>query len=551
MMIKAIFKNGSKIFSKKQSSIFSAAAVLGLAFSASALLGILRDRLLYAKFFACCAGQLDAYNAAFRIPDIIFQLFVLGTLSAAFIPVFGEELDKNKKRAYQTASSVLNLLLIIFLGLGSLIILFSRPLSSMVVSGFNSEQITLMSQLTKVIVISQMFFLVSNFLTSVLQTNQRFLVPALAPTVYNIGIILGIQTLTPYLGIWGAALGVLLGALFHFLIQLPLVIKLGFQYFPLISLKLPGVKKIVSLMPPRTLSLAIKEFQATVILIIGSGLTTGYLSLFYLGQRLTSFFSRVFGVTIGQASLPVLSQEVSKNKLSQFKKTLFNSLLQAVFLALPTAAIFLILRIPLVRLAYGAEEFPWRATLITGQIIAFLVPLVVSGTINGILGRGFYAFQDTKTPLVVSWTSLVIFIFIAVGGNIFTEIGIVGLAFATSVSSFIQALILLFLLLKKIEVENLNEILSPLMKMVVSSFCSTIVTWGLLRGLDAYVFDTTRTSGLIGLTIFCSLGGMLTYLGAGLAFKLKEARAIVRLVKSVLVWPRGPLPVLELPPRVD
>ncbi len=550
-MIKSIFKNGSRIFSKKQSSIFSAAATLGLAFSASAFLGILRDRLLYAEFFSCCAGELDAYNAAFRIPDIVFQLLVLGALSAAFIPVFSEELDKNSKKAYQIASSVLNLLLIVFLVLSVFIILFSRPLSNLVASGFNSYQVILMSQLMKIIVISQLFFLLSNFLTSILQTYQRFLVPALAPMVYNLSIIAGIKFLSPHVGIWGPALGVLVGAVFHFLIQLPLVINIGFKYFPLINVELIGVKKMLSLMPPRTLTLAIREFQATIILIIASGLTTGYLSLFYLGQRLTSFFSRVFGLTIGQASLPVLSQEASKNRLSEYKKTLFNSLLQALFLALPTAVIFLILRVPLVRLAYGAENFPWRATLITGQIIGFLVPLIISETMNDILGRGFYAFQDTKTPLIVSWASLLIFILVAVGAGTFYQISVVSLAVAASVSSLAQSLMLMVLLFRLIKVKVWKRILIPLSKMIFSSFWTALVVWGLLRGLDSYVFDTTRTLDLIGLTAISGLAGLIVYLGLNLSFQLKEARAIIRLIKPVLGWPRTSLPLLELPPRPE
>ncbi len=550
-MIKSLFKNGSKIFSKRQSTIFSAAAILGFAFSASAFLGILRDRFLYAKFFACCADQLDAYNAAFRVPDIVFQLLVLGVLSAAFIPVFGEELEKSKKRAYRAASSVLNLLLIVFLALGFLIIIFSRPLSFLIASGFSPDQLNLMSQLMKVIVLSQLFFLLSNFLTSILQTHQRFLVPALAPMVYNLGIILGIQVLSPYFGIWGPAIGVLIGAVFHFLIQLPLVINLGFEYFPIIDFKLSGVRKILSLMPPRTLALAINELQATIILFIGSGLTAGYLSLFYLGQRLTSFFSRIFGVTIGQASLPVLSQEVSKKRFAKFKETLFNSLLQAIFLALPTAAIFLILRIPLVRLAYGAKDFPWKATLITGQVIAFLVPLVVSGTINDILGRGFYAFQDTKTPLIVSSISLLVFIFIAVGSKVFFDLGVLSLAYASSASSLIQSLILSIFLFRKIKVVDLSRIYTPLLKMIFSSFWAGFVVWVMLRGLDTYVFDTTRISGLIGLTGISGLAGLIVYLTLTLSFQLKEARVIVKLIKSILVWPRDALPVLELPPRLD
>ncbi len=550
-MIKAIFKNGSKIFSKKQSSIFSAAAILGFTFSISAFLGIFRDRLLYARFFACCAAELDVYNAAFRIPEIVFQLLVLGTLSAAFIPVFSEELGKSKKKSYKVASSVLNLLVLIFLVLGGLIVVFSKTLSGLVAAGFSEEQILLMSRLMKVIVLSQMFFLLSNFLTSILQTYQRFLVPALAPMVYNIGIIIGIQVLSPYFGIWGPAFGVLLGSVLHFAVQLPLVIRIGFKYFPVIDFNLSGVKKMLTLMPPRTIALGIKEFQSTIILIVGSSLTAGHLSLFYLGQRLTSFFSRVFGVTIGQASLPVLSREASRNRHSQFAKTLAGSLLQAVFLALPTAVIFLILRIPLVRLAYGAKDFPWKATLITGQVIAFLVPLVVSGTINDILGRGFYALQDTKTPLIISWISLFIFVGIAVGYEILGKTSVIGLALASSVGSLIQSFILVGLLFKKIKVKVFEQIMNPLFKMFFSSLWAGVTVWVLLRILDGYVFDTTRIAGLIGLTVISSIGGIFIYLVLGLSFQLKEARAIIKLIKSVLIWPREILPLQELPPRPD
>jgi len=479
------------------------------------------------------------------------SLLDLITLSAAFIPVFSEELGKNKKKSFEVASSVLNLLVLIFLIFGVLIILFSRPLSGLIAAGFSEQQTLLMSGLMKIIVLSQIFFLLSNFLTSILQTYQRFLVPALAPMVYNLGIIIGIQILSPYFGIWGPALGVLLGSVFHFAVQLPLVVRIGFKYFPVIDFKLAGVKKMLSLMPPRTIALGIREFQSTIILIVGSSLTAGHLSLFYLGQRLTGFFSRVFGVTIGQASLPVLSREASTNKQSQYAKTLTGSLLQAVFLALPTAVIFLILRIPLVRLAYGAKDFPWKATLITGQVIAFLVPLVVSGTINDILGRGFYALQDTKTPLIISWISLFIFIGIAVGYEVFGRTSVIGLALASSFSSLIQSLILLLVLFKKIKMQIYRQIITPLIKMFFSSLLGGITVWILLRILDNYVFDTTRISGLIGLTTLSSLGGIFIYLVLGLSFQLKEARAIIKLLKSIIIWPREILPLQELPPRPD
>ena len=245
-MIKAILKNGSRLLSRRQSSIFSAATILAATFSVSAILGILRDRLLYARFYACCASQLDAYNGAFRIPDIIFRLLVTGALSAAFIPVFSEQLARNKKEAYRTASSVINILFLVLLVLVALVIIFSYPLSALITSGFTQEQVVLMSQLTRVMVFAQLFFLLSNFLTGVLQSYQRFLLPALAPVAYNLGIIFGIQVLAPYWGIFGPALGVVIGAGLHFFIQLPLVLALGFDYLPIASFRLALSEQVKS-----------------------------------------------------------------------------------------------------------------------------------------------------------------------------------------------------------------------------------------------------------------------------------------------------------------
>ena len=546
MVIKTILKNGSKIFSRRQSSIFSAATTLAAAFGLSAVLGILRDRLLYARFYACCPAQLDAYNGAFRIPDIIFRLLVVGALSAAFIPVFSEQLLRNKKEAYKTASAVINILLLIALPLVVLAAIFSYPLSFLVASGFSPEQIYLMSQLTRIMLFSQLFFLLSSFLTGILQSHQRFLLPALAPIVYNLGIIAGIQFLSPRLGIFGPAIGVVVGAACHFVIQLPLVIYLGFEYSPLASFQLQGVKKILRLMFPRTLALGLGEIEATVALFLASTLPAGSLSLFYLGQHLTQFFSRIFGTTIGQASLPVLSKEASNSNLKLFDKILFGSLLQALYLAIPTTLILLVLRIPIVRLAYGAEKFPWRATVITGKMVAFFAPAVITNTIVSILVRGFYALQDTKTPLIVSFVSLIISVFTALLAIFRFNLGIQGLILAIVLGGISQALMLMFLLLGRVKMKS--DLKLPVLKMFASGLFAGLVAWLLMKGLDFYIFDSTRMVGLLGLTGISLIGAVSVYLIFTLIFNLKEARAVFSLIKQLVTWPKSAPPLVELPP---
>jgi putative peptidoglycan lipid II flippase len=551
-MIKQLFVNGKKIFSKQQSSIFSAASVLALAFGLSAFLGILRDRSLYAKFYACCAPQLDAYNAAFRLPDLVFRLLVIGALSASFIPVFSSQLDKDKKTAYQVASTVVNVLLAVFLGVSVLIFIFSKPLSSVIASGFSPEQTILMAQLTRWMIGAQVFFLLSNFLTGILQAQQRFLVPALAPLIYNLSIIGAVEWMSGQWGIFAPAFGVLIGAFLHFLIQVPLALSLGLKYFPQVSFKLKGVKKILELMPPRALSLGLGEIRETVILFVGSGLAAGSLSLFYLGQRLTRFFVRLFGTTIGQASLPVLSKEAEQKSLNNFSNTLFSSLKQALYLAFPAAAIFLVLRIPVVRLAYGAQEFPWQATIRTGKVIAFLAPIVVLGAVNDILVRSFYALRDTRTPLKISFLSLVVNTLIAFLGVYQWNWSVFALALASSMASLAQSVFLFIVLFKRIKVKKWGEtFVHPVKKIVMSSIFAACLSWLLLRGLDTFVFNTARLAGLIGLTTISGGLAVVFYFALTLVWDLKEAKAIWKWLRKTFSLPKLTTSPVELPPQVD
>lgn len=525
---------------------------MAFTFTISAFLGIFRDRLLYAKFYACCAGQLDAYNAAFRVPDIVFRLLVIGALSAAFIPVFSEQLEKNKKEAFEMASSVINILMVVFLFLSALIAIFAYPISKMIVPGFTPEQILLMSQLTRFMVLAQVFFLFSNFSTGILQTYQRFLLPALSPIVYNFGIIAGIHFLSPSYGVFGPAIGVVLGAALHFLVQIPLMISLGFKYSPIFSFKVTGVKKILTLMLPRTLSLGLDEVESTVALFLASNLTTGALSLYYLGQRLSQFFSRVFGLTIGQASLPVLSKEAGNGRLEMFTKILVNSLLQAAYLSFWAAAIFLVLRIPIVRLAYGASKFPWKATLVTGRVVAFFAPLVIFGSLNGILIRGFYALQDTKTPLLISFFSLLINVVASVVLVFRFNLGVYGLALASSISGLFQSILLIFKIIKKIKLDDaISVIFLPLTKMVIAGLMAMTAMWSLLKVFDVYIFDTSRIIGLILVTVVSFLGGTGIYFLTSLILKIKQANSFLNLAKKLTSLPKLNTPLVELPPQAE
>jgi len=534
--VKNFFDNSRNFLTRRENGLFSAALIISLTYSVSMVLGILRERLLVAHFYACCSQRLDVYYAAFRLPDMIFQLVVIGALSAAFIPVFSEYLTRNEKEANKLASSLVNLLLTFFLLLSIIVFLLAKPISALITGNFAPWQIELMAQMTRVMLLAQIFFLVSNFFSAMIQSHQRFLIPALSPVVYNLGIILSVVFLSPFLGIWSAIVGVLLGALFHLLIQLPLLFKLGFKYSLSFDWANSGVRKVVKLMLPRTLALAASQIEATVSLFLATSLTAGSLTIYYLAQRLVDLPVRLLGTSVGQAALPILSLQLAQKQEGEFRETLRRSFNQILYLALPATAIFLVLRIQLVRLAYGARSFPWIATIMTGRTLSAIALSIFSQSAIQLLMRGFYALHDTNTPFVVGLASVILNITLSLFFIFSLGLGIFGLALGFSIANFFNFIVLLLLFnFRKEKFINKSDVFGWF-KMVCASFLAAIFSWVSMKTLDAFVFDTTKTLPLLLLTLI-SLGiGLLAYLLLSKIFRFKELETIMSLGGKFARW---------------
>jgi len=511
-----------QLTTRRQSSILSASLVLGITFLISAVLGFLRSRFLYSHFFACCAQDLDAYNAAFRLPDLIFKLLVSGALSASFIPVFSNHLNQDPKKAHKMASAVINLLLVALITAAIVAFIFAKPLSLLIAKGFDPHQIVLMVNLTRILLLAQIFFLLSNFVTSILQVNQIFIVPALSPIVYNISIILGILLLAPIFGIYGVAYSVVIGAFFHLLIQIPVLKKLGFDYTPTLNPKTPGVREVVNLMLPRSLSLGLSEIENTITLFFSSGLAVGSLSLLTLAMQLMYLPSRVFATTVGQASLPILSKNVAQNKLEDFKNTVIKTLLQSIFIALPITTIILVNRLAIVRIAFGAKQFPWTATLLTAKTLAFLTPAIICQAVIQILVRSFYALHDTRTPLKISFFSLIVNVASSYYFVTYTNQGIIGLAFSASLANLTQCFGLLIAFSRKVDGISWTSVLSQFNRILTASIFTGLLSWLVLKSLDLYVLDTTRTINVIGTFSLSSLVALLSYIFFASLFRLDQ-----------------------------
>lgn len=539
LKLSQFFSNNGKWLEKKQTSILSAALIITIANVASSLAGLLRERLLISSFFDSIETQLayEAFQVAFQIPDMLFQLIILGAVAAAFIPLFTDLKKDSKEEAFKFTSSVMNLLLLIFIVFSVIIAIFAYPLTVWRTgAAFTPEQINITVGLTRLMLFAQLFFAVSNFLTGMLQSFRRFIVPAIAPVLYNFGIILGVYLFKNSFGIYSAGLGVILGAFLHMFMQVPLAWKLGFRPRLKIEFRSPALRKMFRMMPPRVMTIGISELQNLGLGFFAT--TIGGLSfvIIRLGMRLMTIPIRLFGVPIGQASLPFLSQETDEDEFRRFNSLVIQSLHQISFFALPASVLLLILRIPIVRLVFGANNFPWQTTLSTGRVVAILAFSITAQAMTQLLVRTFYALKNTKTPFFIALAASGLFFVVSALAIHYTSWGVMGLASAILGSAFIELLLFIAILQKKLHCFSFKDFWWPQLKMIASSFLMAVFLYLPFKILDELVFDTTRTLELIALTLSTSTIGMLVYIYFSMLFEVKELDYLNKFFSTITRW---------------
>jgi len=528
-MVKNFLKNGVYLLSVRQTSILSAAVVIMATVATSKILGLVKLRMLSARF---TPDELGIYLAAFRLPNLLFELLVLGALSAAFIPVFTSFLKKDDlEEAWHVASSVINIGVLAVFIFSLPILIFTTQISQLLAPGLSPAQIQLMSQFTRLMLIGQVFPLViGNFFTGMLQSFKHFLLPSLAPVFYDLGIIAGIFFLTPTVGLFAPVYGVILGAILFMLVQIPALLSYRWHYTFSFDFAHRGVREIGKLMLPRTLGLAVGQIDTTTDLIIASLLGARSITIFNFAQTLQQLPISLFGATIAQASLPTLSEEFSDMDLEKFKSTLLSSLHQILFLVFPTSALLIVLRVPMVRLAFGAKLFDWDATILTAQTLAFFSLSVFAQAIVQLLARAFYALHDSKTPVIIGVVSVLTNVLFSVLFVVLWHWPIWGLGLSTTIASIINAMFLLAYLDKKVhKFERLKLWASPL-KIFLASLITGIFMYIPMKLLDKLVFDTTHTINLIFLTGIAFTVGFSVYLILAVIFRIEEAKLFLRIV---------------------
>ncbi|MBD3365944.1 murein biosynthesis integral membrane protein MurJ [candidate division WWE3 bacterium] len=527
-------RDNMSFLTRAQTTILSAAAILGFTSGLSALLGFVKSRLLSASFGT--STELTIFFTADKIPNLIYSLLVVGGMSTVFIPVYTEALKNDGDKADEIASQIINAGVLLFAVLGGLAFAFAPGIIRLLaVNKFTPEEVILGARLLRLMLGAQIILLVSSFLTSLLHSYSCFILASLAPVLYNLGMIVGILAFSDQFGILGPTYGTLIGAAAHLLIQIPAIRKIRYSYRPIFKFRSKYLRKVSDLLPARLLSVAAANFLATInnsLAILISKPSSIYLK--FAGQ-LQFFPVNLFAVSIASAALPTLSRKAAASNKDKFKKIFITSLHQMLFLVIPCSVILLVLRIPVIRLAYGAKKFPWEATVKTSYTLAFYSISIFAQSTVYLLTRSFYALKDTKTPVKISLVTL----FLNIGLSLlFIRIlnwGVWAIAFSYSITSILDMLVMFYFLDRSLGGFSLKEVLQPFIKISYAAILMGGALYAPLKLLDEYVFDSTRTIQLLFITILASLVGVGTYLLFTKLLKVEEVELLHKLLYKLNV----------------
>lgn len=543
-----LLNKGKNFFFSEQSSIFSAAAIIMSMNVLSLVFSVVRQWVIL-RYLG--SDNYSLFAAAFRLPDIVFEVFAFGVFSAAFIPVFSKYLKKGQKEAWEVAGRVINIGLIIFGIFAFLFSLFSYQFYSIVALGFDAEQTRQVADIAKILFAAQGFFIVSYIATGVLESLRRFLVPAMAPLFYNLGIILGTVLFFDRFGIFAPALGAVIGAIMHLGIQLPFAYRFGFRFSRHIKPN-EGVREIGKLATPRFLELLSLQVLKSAELFFATLISTASYGFLALANSLQQAPTVLFGVSFSKVALVSLSRADSEEN---FKKIFVNTLNQIMFFILPIATLLMVMRIPIVRLIYGtSQSLDWNSTVEVGLALSAFAFGVPFQSALALLSRAFYARHNTKVPVIISLLDIVLTLIIEIVLVLVLKLPVWSIALANTLSCIVQVTALFIILGRSLGGRHFFSF-RPLGKVLFATSISGSAMFFILKFFDRsvwikrlaffsssdvfsnlqfqkFVLDTRYTFNLIALTAMVSGIGMLIYVAILYLLKSKELFIVLDTLKK-------------------
>ena len=468
-----------------------AATILAGSTLLSSLLGFFRDRLLNSAYMPSENGALagypvglDAYTAAFMVPDFMFAVLVSGALSVTFIPVFNERWVKgNKQSAWQISSSMINFMALVTMIASVLIIIFADPLMKYLIApGLSESGHALAVSMMRVIAVNPFIFAIASVIASIQQAVGRFMFCALAPMIYNVGIIIGTVWFTNGInlfgwqifdgGIMGVALGVVLGSFLQLIVSAVGLAGLGFDYKFKIYWRNRGFRKVLSLLPARSVDQGMDYVVSLVEVNLASRLADGTVRAYQQALTLHLMPINLIGVAISNAAFPKLTEHLGEGRDDLFQKDL-RSLLRIIFwMALPVAVVIFFTR------GYVVHFIRNGGNQLIAGILGCLVVAILFRTIYHMAARAFYARQDTKTPLYISIFSISLNIILAIVLSMVLKMGAYGLAWAQSTVAVLEVVILLVVM---------NRQMPKMFDLIFMRAIFRMIIAGIITGVVCYV----------------------------------------------------------------
>lgn len=521
-----------RILNSKSKSVAFSALILAISSLISRILGLLRDRLLAGHFGA--GPELDIYFSAFRIPDFVYTVLIAGGITAAFLPIFSEyfkEKEEWSKESLEFTNNLLNSIFFSLILICAVLAVFAPYIINIIVPGFSQEQKELAVALTRIMFLSPILFGVGSIFSGILQYFEKFLVYALCPILYNIGIIIGIVFFVPYFGIYGLALGVVFGAFMYFLIQIPAVKSSGFRYIWFFNLKHTGIKKIYKLTLPRIIGTATDQINLVVITAIASILSSGSIAIFSFANNLHYFPIGIVGISFAVSSFPVFSKYLANGQKKEFFDNFSLTFRQVLYFIIPTSFLLFLLRAQAVRLVLGTGRFDWQDTRLTAAAVGLFCFGIVFNSLIPLITKAFFALKNTKTPVIIAISAVglniglcFLFIWLLSFKNIFNDtlsfflvlegvndIKIIALPLALSIASAVQCFLLLIFLYKNTGNFHINKIRESLLKITLSSLIMFSVSY-FVRQFLADMVDMQTFWGIMLQAFLSALSGVLIYL---------------------------------------
>ena len=509
------------------SGIAGAAGIVALGFLGSRLLGLLRSVTIADAFGT--DPELGAYWVAFRLPDLVFQLLAGATLSAAFIPVFARvSMHQGPDRAWLLASRVLNLISIATVVVAGVAFVFAPLLVPLLApglgetSGREAELGDLATDLTRLMLLSPIFFGISGMLMGILNARQHFLAPALAPMVYNLSIILSAVLLTGPFGIHGLAWGVVIGSVGHLAIQLSVLRRVGMRWSPSVDLRSEAVREVLKMMGPRVIGLGASQINFLVLVFFASFVSDEAISGVNFAFLMMMLPVGVVGMAVATAAFPTFSKHAAAGRLDSLRNTLWRSLRAVLFLALPASALLIALAEPGVRILLERGAFDGGSTeLVADALVVFGIGVFGHAGIE-IVSRGFYALEDTRTPVQIAVGAMVLNVVLA-----FLLVGpfeLRGLAAAASATAIIEFTLLVVLLRNRIGGFDRRGLADFGWRLALATGVMLEVMLLMRVLLDAAELGIESTIGAIVTVIVVGATGVLTFVAAAITLLGEDYR---------------------------